>query len=160
MDKIKVVPREQETRAKEERPPVTFTPSGLIPRLESENPSYAYRWVRVETRDGKQDAKNLSAKLREGWEPVKADEFPELLHSLVDFSGGMIRDKRYDGLVRHAELLLMKNSREKVDARNKYYRELNQRQIQSVDNDFFKEGDRRMPLFKEGQSVVGSFNKS
>jgi hypothetical protein len=145
-------PRTQETREKDARPPVTFTPSGLIPQLENEDPDYVYRWIRVESRDGKLDNKNLTSKFKEGWVPVKLDEFPELFGPIQDLD----RDMRFDGMVRHAELLLCKNSKEKIEARRKYFRDLAARQMESVNSDYFKESDRRMPLFKEGSSIVGS----
>jgi hypothetical protein len=147
-------PRSVETRAKETRPPATFVPTSLIPQLESADPDYVFRWIRVETRDGKPDNKNLSARLREGWVPVKADEVPEI--SALPLLA--TSDRRFDGMVKHAELLLCKISKEKAEARRKYYRDLAGRQIVSVDNDFFKENDRRMPLFRESNSIVGSKN--
>lgn len=148
------MPRAAETREKEVRPPVTFVPSGLIPKLENTNPDYVFRWVRVESRDGKPDNKNLSARLREGWVPVKADEFPEIGREPLL----AVTDRRFDGMVKHAELLLCKIPRENAEARRKYYTNLSSRQIESVDNDFFKENDKRMPLFRESHSVVGSKN--
>lgn len=150
-------PRAQETRAKETRAPTTFVPSGVIPRLESENPDYVYRWIRCATREGKDDAKNMSARFREGWVPVKKDEFPELLGPVQDLGG---HDSRYDGMVRHAELILCKIPKDKAEARRRYYRELASRQLQSIDQNYFKENDRRMPMFKDAHSVVGSRNNT
>ena len=145
-------PRTQETRAKDVRPPVTFVPTSLIPQLESKDPDWVFRWIRVETREGKPDNKNLSARLREGWVPVKADEVPEISEQPLLAT----QDRRFDGMIRHAELLLCKIAKEKAEARRKYNRDLASRQIESVDNNFFKENDKRMPLFRESNSRVGS----
>ena len=68
-------PRDQDTRAQYERP-AKWMPPQLLPDPTPE-PGYAFRWIRVGFM-GKDDARNVSSKLREGWEPVKASEHPEI----------------------------------------------------------------------------------
>ena len=66
--------RELETRAVAERPKQWMQPE-LLPEPD-QNPDYAYRWIRVSTLN-QADPRNLSAKLREGWEPVPVEEQPK-----------------------------------------------------------------------------------
>ena len=68
-------PRDLETRAKAERPKAWMPPQTL-PDPNPE-PGYAFRWIRISTL-GNSDPSNVSAKLREGWEPVKASDHPEV----------------------------------------------------------------------------------
>ena len=135
-------PREQSTRAKEARKKVTFVPSGLLPELENPDPDYVYRWVRVSVR-GNTDTINVSNRLRGGWVPVKEEEFPGLALFPYDPTA------RFPGMIIFGGHLLCKISREHSDARRSYYDEMSRRQMESVDNDFMRENDRRMPLFRE-----------
>ena len=73
------ISRELETREKVERPR-SWAPPSLLPDPTPE-PGYAYRWIRVSTM-GQSDPRNVSAKLREGWEPVVAKDHPEVLNFL------------------------------------------------------------------------------
>ena len=73
--------RALETREKQARPAAKWTPAELLPHVEEE-PGYKMRWIRT-SMGGAGDAKNISAKFREGWEPVKASEHPEA-HVFVD----------------------------------------------------------------------------
>jgi hypothetical protein len=77
-------------------------------------------------------------KTREGWEPVKALDHPELM---------LAGDK--NGNVELGGLLLCKMPEELVDSRNNFYRKQNAAQMESVDNNFMRQSDPRMPLFSE-----------
>jgi hypothetical protein len=97
------------------------------------------------------DPRNLSAKLREGWEPVKVEEQPRF-QLLID------PNSRFKDNIEIGGLLLCKTPSEFVDQRNQYYQDQTQAQTQAVDNSFMRENDARMPLFAERKSST-SFGK-
>ena len=137
--------READTRAKAERP-TKWRPPELLPSPNPE-PGYEFRWIRVSTL-GNADPSNISSKLREGWEPVKASEHPEI--QLMN-----IGDKpRFPDSIEIGGLILCKTPKEFVDQRNGYYQRQTDGQMQSVDNNFMRENDPRMPLFKERRTEV------
>lgn len=137
-------PREQDTRAKAERPK-QWMPPQLLPDPNPE-PGYAFRWIRVSTQ-GVNDPMNVSSKLREGWEPVKASEHPEI--QLMSTGSG-----RYPDSIEIGGLLLCKTPTEFTEQRNAFYQRQANEQMASVDNSFMRENDPRMPLFKERRSEV------
>jgi hypothetical protein len=113
-------------------------------------PGYDYRWVRVSSL-GQADARNISSKTREGWEPVRIEEQPRL-QLLTD------PNSRFKDNVEIAGLLLCKIPSEFMDQRRDYYSKMNRDQVDSVDNNFMRENDPRMPLFSERKSST-SFGK-
>lgn len=137
-------PREFESRAKAERPKQWMPPT-LLPDPTPEE-GYVYRWIRVSTL-GTNDPGNVSGKLREGWEPVKASDHPE-----IQLMGG--GESRFPGSIEIGGLLLCKTPAELVQQRNGYYQRQAEGQMQSVDNSYMRESDARMPLFRERKSEV------
>jgi hypothetical protein len=137
--------RELETRAKTERPKQWMPPT-LLPDPTPE-PGYAFRWIRIATQ-GQDDPSNVSSKLREGWEPVKASEHPE-----IQLMGGGSKN-RFPDSIEIGGLLLCKTPKEFVDQRNAFYQRQAEGQMQSVDSNFMRESDPRMPLFRERKSEV------
>jgi hypothetical protein len=137
-------PRALQTRDTAERPK-KWTPPQLLPDPTPEE-GYAYRWIRIATL-GKDDAMNISGKLREGWEPVKASDHPEVRL----FSGGQ---SRFPDSIEVGGLLLCKTPVEFTEQRNAYYQQQAESQMQSVDNAYMRENDPRMPLFKERSTKV------
>lgn len=140
--------REIETRSTQERPKQWQRPETL-PQPDKQ-PGYDYRWVRVSSL-GQADARNISSKTREGWEPVRIEEQPRL-QLLTD------PNSRFKDNVEIAGLLLCKIPSEFMDQRRKYYSKMNKDQVDSVDNNFMRENDPRMPLFSERKSST-SFGK-
>ena len=138
------IPREFESRAKAERPKAWMPPQTL-PDPNPE-PGYAFRWIRISTL-GNSDPSNVSAKLREGWEPVKASDHPEV-HVMGTGSG------RFPDSIEVGGLLLCKTPKEFTEQRNDYYQRQAEGQMQSVDNNFMRESDARMPLFNERKTTV------
>jgi hypothetical protein len=138
-------PRELDSRAKTERPKQWLPPE----TLPSPNPEdgYSFRWVRL-SMIGTEDPGNVSSKLREGWEPVKASEHPE-----IQLIGGGSRN-RFPDSIEIGGLLLCKTPKEFTDQRDDYYRRQAEGQMASVDNNFMRDNDPRMPLFKERRSEV------
>lgn len=135
-------PRTVETRVQAERPK-QWKPAELLPEPEK-LPGYAYRWIRVSLQ-GTSDPRNYSAKLREGWEPVKIEEQPQF-QLLVD------EQSRHKDCIEVGGLLLCKTPLEFVDQRNNHYLKQSEDQIKSVDNNLMRQNDPRMPLFKESKS--------
>jgi hypothetical protein len=138
----------RETRAEAERPKV-WQPASTLPEPDKQ-PGYAYRWVRVAT-NGEKDPRNISSKLREGWEPVSISEQPQF-RMLVD------PDSRFKDNIEVAGLLLCKAPEELMEQRKAFFANKNQAQMDSVDNNFMRENDARMPLFREKRSTT-SFGK-
>ena len=134
--------RELDTRAVTERPKQWMQPE-LLPEPDKEA-GYAYRWVRVATLNNP-DPRNLSGKLREGWEPVRLEEQPKF-QLLVDPTS------RYKDNIEIGGLLLCKTPQEFVDQRNEYYSTQANAQNEAVDNNLMRQSDPRMPLFKESKS--------
>lgn len=126
-----------------------WAPASLLPEVNKE-PGWAYRWIRT-SMVGQADATNVSSKMREGWEPVKASDHPEL-HLYTEQTG------RFPDAVEVGGLMLCKTPEEFVEQRNAYYRKATQSQTEAVDNSFMKENDARMPLFKDKKSTT-SFGK-
>lgn len=137
-------PRSLNQREAAERPKAWMPPQ-LLPDPNPE-PGYAYRWIRISMAN-QSDPRNISGKLREGWEPVKASDHPE-----IRLFGE--NDARFPDAVIVGGLMLCKTPAEFVDQRNAYYGNQTESQMQSVDNSFMREGDARMPLFKERKSTV------
>jgi hypothetical protein len=140
--------RELETRTALERPK-SWQPASSLPEPDKQ-PGYTYRWVRVSIQ-GKSDQPNLSAKLREGWEPVRIEEQPQF-KMMID------PNSRFKDSIEVAGFLLCKIPEEFMAQRKSYYETKNRDQIESVNNNFMRENDPRMPLFREGKSTT-SFGK-
>jgi hypothetical protein len=140
--------RELDTRMTAERPKQWQQPE-LLPEPDKQ-PGYSYRWIRISTLD-QSDARNLSAKLREGWEPVSVEEQPQF--SLLVDPNSRFKDK-----IEIGGLLLCKTPEEFVDQRNTHFQKQTDAQTLAVDNNLMRQSDARMPIFKEGRSDV-SFGK-
>jgi hypothetical protein len=140
--------RELDTRMTAERPKQWQQPE-LLPEPDKQ-PGYSYRWIRISTLD-QSDARNLSAKLREGWEPVSVEEQPQF--SLLVDPNSRFKDK-----IEIGGLLLCKTPEEFVDQRNNHFQKQTDAQTLAVDNNLMRQSDARMPIFKEGRSDV-SFGK-
>jgi hypothetical protein len=138
------IDRELQTREKTARKKSWQRPETL-PSPTPED-GYSYRWIRVSTQ-GNTDATNVSSKLREGWEPVKAADHPEI--TIVT-----IENERFSDNVVIGGLMLCKAPTELVQERNEYYDTQSKSQMNAVDNNFMRENDPRMPLFNERKTKV------
>ena len=144
------IDREVATRAVTERPK-QWQQAELLPEPDKQA-GYAYRWIRVSTLNNA-DPRNLSAKLREGWEAVRIEEQPKF-QLLVD------PNSRFRDNIEIGGLLLCKTPIEFVEQRNAYYANQTQAQTDAVDNNLMKTSDPRMPIFKEGKSTTSFGNGS
>ena len=140
----KRTPRALETREHDVRPQ-TWKPASTLP-VPLEQDGYKFRWIR-RSMLGQEDPTNVSKKRREGWEPVRAEDHPEM----VLFLDQSAKDS---GLVEVGGLILCKMPAEMVQQRNQYYGNAAQQQADAVDNNFMRENDPRMPLFRERNSKV------
>lgn len=131
-------PRDKTTREATSRTR-TWAPPQVLPDPAPED-GYSYRWVRTSVL-GQSDHTNVSMRLREGWEPVKAEDHPELM-LMSD------RNSEYAGNIEVGGLLLCKTSKENVEARNEYHQNMAARQLESVDNNYMRESDPRMPVLR------------
>jgi len=120
-------------------------PAALLPDPEPED-GWAFRWIRLATLNNA-DPSNISSKLREGWEPVKAADQPKL-RMLTNPNG------RFPDGIEIGGLLLCKTPVEFTEQRDAHYRNISDSQMNSVDNTYMRESDPRMPLFKERSSKV------
>jgi hypothetical protein len=143
------IPREVSNRQQEERPKA-WTPPELLPEPDKQA-GYAYRWIRTSMMNAA-DPRNVSSKLREGWEPVTIEEQPKF-RLLAD------PDSRFKGSIEIGGLLLCKAPQEIVDQRAKYEADQTAAQADAVDNSFMRQNDARMPLFSEKKSTVIFGNK-
>jgi hypothetical protein len=136
----KLETREQETRKRSWVPPSN---------LEAPEPpeGFHHRWVRFEYR-GTLDDKNVTSRLRSGYEPVKASEYPDRI-DLPALSEG-----KYKGIIAVGGLMLMRCPIEVKESRDEYFKNLTADQQKSVDNDLMKEEHPSMPISKERQSRV------
>ena len=133
-------PRTLEAREKTTR--YVYTPASALPDPTPE-PGMVYRWIATHVLGQPQNT-NVSTKMREGWEPVKAVDHPEL----------MLEGNAKTGNVELGGLMLCKMPRERAQARDEYYAKQAQAQMESVDNSFMRNNDSRMPLFAERKSTT------
>ena len=138
----KRIDRETDNRATSERPN-SWRPPELLPEPDKQA-GYMYRWIRVSML-GAADPRNISSKIREGWEPVRAEEQPRF-KLLID------PNSRYPDNIEIGGLLLCKTPEEFVKQRAEYYAQQTQAQTDAVDNNLMRQSDSRMPIFKESKS--------
>ncbi len=142
--KTRLPSRESETRANTERRKEWAPPSQLdAPPAPN---GFKHRWIRAEA-VGQMDQKNVSARLREGWEFVRADEYPEMEWPSID-SG------RYEGVIAVGGLMLARIPNEIVAQRKAYFEQLTQDKDEAVANDPMKDQHPSMPISKERSSRV------
>ncbi len=137
--------RANQTRSKSERPKVWVPPSSLDAPPAPDG--FRYRWIRAES-VGFQDTKNVTSRLREGYELVRAEE----IENASDYP--VIDDGRYKGVVGVGGLLLAKVPIEIAKQRQEYMTRRHAERSEAVNNDLMKEQDKRMPINVDGQSRV------
>lgn len=137
-------PRDLQTRDTDSRKKL-WQPADLLPAPTPQE-GYEFRWIR-KSMMGQADPTNTSRSFREGWEPCQLSDHPELQLSVDP-------DAKNSGLVEVGGLILCKMPSEMVAARNAYYQQHTQAQMDSVDSGLMRENDPRMPLFKESKSSV------
>ena len=138
--------RDNQTRAKTQRRKPWAPPSKLA--MPDAPAGYKHRWIRTHLR-GEDDKTNMHSRLREGWEPVRADEYPD--------AGEMyptIEDGKNAGVIGVGGLMLARIPEETVAERTEYYRDQTRNQMKAVDENLMREQHPSMPIHNDRQSRV------
>jgi len=136
--------RASSTRSKTERPKVWTPPSSLDAPPAPDG--FRHRWIRAESL-GFQDTKNVSARLREGFVLVRADEYPDSQYPVIT-------DGKYAGVIGVGGLLLARISEEIAKQRAAYIDNLSRGQDEAVEHDLMREQHKSMPINVDRQSRV------
>jgi len=137
--------RDTETREKDVRPVNLWTPPETLPSP-APREGWVHRWCRTSLM-GASDPMNISKSRREGFEPVKAEDYPELMtHASID--------GQFKGSIEIGGLVLCKAPKEMMEQRAKYYSNMAEAQMESVDNTYLQEQDRRMKKFSDRETQV------
>ena len=107
---------------------------------------YRHQWIRAEIL-GQRDDKNVSSSLREGWELVRADEYPESNYPTM-------HEGRYAGMIGVGGLLLARIPEEIAIQIDAYYKKQNEAKEEAVDNNLMKEQHPSMRFSKESNTRV------
>lgn len=116
-------------------------------------PGYKHRWIRAES-GGQEDRINVAGKLREGYELVRADEYP-------DFTAPSVEDGRHAGVLSVGGLILARIPEETVEERRSYYSSRTHDQLKAVDNDLLKSNSHHsMRIDRPSRQTKVSFGGS
>ena len=141
--------RSAETRDKKTRKKVWQPPSMLD--APDASPGYQHRWVRAEVR-GHDDKANMSKRIREGWEPVRAEEYPE-------FDAPTVEDGKHAGVIGVGGLILARIPIEIVEQRRQYFEQMANDQMEAVDRNLMRESSSVMPIDKPNRQTRVTFGK-
>ena len=142
-------PRSAENRAEKARLK-PWQPPSLLDAPDAPE-GYVYRWIR-ESMVGQEDKANMSKRIREGWEPVRAEYHPE-------FEAPTVEDGKHAGVIGVGGLILAKMPIEIVEQRREYYRKMASDQMEAVDSNLMRESDSRMPISKPNRKTQVTFGK-
>jgi len=145
MEKDNKTSRASQDRSKTQRPKVWVPPSSLDAPPAPDG--FRYRWIRAES-VGFQDTKNVTGRLREGYELVRAEE----VENSSDYP--VLDEGKYKGVIGVGGLLLAKVPEEIAKQRQEYMTNRHQQRDEAINNDLMKEQDQRMPINVERQSRV------
>jgi hypothetical protein len=140
----KRTPRASQTREKQSKPKV-WTPPSSLDAPPAPN-GFRHRWVRAES-VGFTDTKNVTGRLRQGYEFVRADEYPDSDYPVVE-------DGKYAGVIGVGGLLLTRVPEEIAQQRQAYYAKQSSEQVEAMDNDLMKEQHPSMPINVDRQTRV------
>jgi len=136
--------RANQTRSKSERPKAWIPPSSLdAPKPPK---GFRHKWIRAES-VGFDDTKNITGKLRSGWELVRADEYEGQDYPIV-------KDGKYSGIIGVGGLLLARIPEELAKQRDEYYRKQTEARDEAIDHDLLKEQHPSMPINIDRQTRV------
>ena len=142
-DKIKTS-RASQSRDKDKRPQTWTPPSSLDAPPAPDG--YRHRWIRTEVL-GFDDTKNMSGKLRSGFELVRADEYPDSQYP-------QMKDGKYAGVIGVCGLVLARIPEEVAKSREDWFKKQTQAKDEAINNDLMKEQHSSMPINAERQSRV------
>ncbi len=140
----RTTPRSDTTRAKTARRKPWAPPS----KLDASKPKdgFKHRWIRTHLR-GDDDQMNVHQRLREGYEPVRSDEYPDQQFASVE-------EGKHEGVIGNGGLMLARIPEETVEERTEYFRDQTRNQMTAVDQDLMKEQHPSMPIEKSRRSQV------
>jgi len=144
-------PRASQTRSTEKRPTTWTPPSSLdAPPAPA---GFRHRWIRTEVL-GFDDTKNMSGKIRSGWELVRADEYPDAVYP-------ELKDGKYSGVIGVGGLVLARIPEEVAKSREAYFNKQTQDREEAINNDLLKDQHPSMPINSDRQTRVtfGGTNK-
>jgi len=144
MTNDKKTSRANQTRSKSERPKVWVPPSSLDAPPAPKG--FRHRWIRAES-VGFDDTKNISGKLRSGWELVRADQYEGSDYPVV-------KDGKYAGVIGVGGLLLARIPEEIAKQRTEYFQKQTEARDEAVDNDLMREQHPSMPINIDRQTRV------
>ena len=136
--------RASQTRSETERPKVWTPPSSLDAPPAPDG--FRHRWIRSESL-GFQGSKNISGRLRSGYELVRADEYK-------DSNYPVIQDGKYKGVIGVGGLLLARVPEEIAQSRADYFAAQAKGQDEAVEHDLMREEHKSMPIDVDRQSRV------
>jgi hypothetical protein len=139
----KIDSRASQTKVKEQKK--VWTPPSSLDAPPAPD-GYKHRWIRAESM-GFDDSSNMSAKLRSGFELVRADEYSEIDYPTVN-------DGKYKGVIGVGGLLLARIPDEIVKAREEYFKQQTQDRNDAIENDLMKEQHPSMPINNDRQTRV------
>jgi len=139
-------PRTTETRENKSRRKPWAPPNRLAAPPAPDG--YVHRWIRVQMR-GEDDKTNAFSRLREGWEPVRAEELTEFGDMYPVISEG-----QYAGVIGNGGLILCRIPEETVAERSEYYGNRTREQMTAVDQDLMRENNPQMPIHADRKSRV------
>ena len=133
-----------QTREKDKRPQTWTPPSSLDAPPAPDG--FRQKWLRAETM-GFDDTKNMSGKMRSGWELVRADQYPDSNYPTV-------KEGKYAGVIGVGGLLLARIPEEIAQSREAYFRKQTKDRDYAVNNDLMKEQHPSMPIDSDRQTRV------
>ena len=142
-DKIRTS-RASQTRTKAEAKKVWTPPTSLDAPPAPKG--FRHQWIRAEIL-GHQDTSNIARNLREGYELVRADEYPD--QEFPSMSEG-----RYAGMIGVGGLLLARIPEEIALQIDEYYKKQTQNKEEAVNNNLMKEQHPSMRFSKEADTRV------
>ena len=144
LNDTKTTSRANQTRSKSERPKVWVPPSSLDAPPAPKG--FRHRWIRAES-VGFDDTKNISGKLRSGWELVRADVYKD-----SDYPG--VKAGKYAGVIGVGGLLLARIPEELAKQRDEYFKKQTEARDEAVENDLMREQHPSMPINVDRQTRV------
>ena len=133
-----------QTREKEKQP-TTWTPPSSLDAPPAPD-GFRHRWIRAESM-GFDDTKNMSGKIRSGWELVRSDEYPGSEYPVL-------KEGKYAGVIGVGGLVLARISEEVAKAREDYFSRQTKDKTDAVNNDLMKEEHKSMPITSDRQTRV------
>ena len=142
-EKIKTS-RASQTRSKTESKKVWTPPTSLDAPPAPKG--FRHQWIRAEIL-GHQDTSNIAKNIREGYELVRADEYPDSDYPAMS-------EGRYAGVIGVGGLLLARIPEELAKQRDEYFKKQTEARDEAVENDLMREQHPSMPINVDRQTRV------